>query len=162
MPFPLVWGDDGKPRSATDEDQLDGAFSEVDTVPVSNATGSTLPKLTPVYKTATTTQVAPAQANSSTTHKVVGLMTEAVLTGNSGYAQTDGRITGSGAEWQAVGVGAGSGATPGTTIWLSADNPGEFVLDPEADIDVGEKLVQIGTFISATVLNLDIDYIGTK
>ena len=159
--YPLVWGTDGRPRAATGSDTLEGAFSEVDTVAVLNNSGGTLPILSPVYKTGTTNEVDLAQATTGA-RKVIGLLTAAITDGNSGFAQTDGRLAGTGAQWQAVGIGAGSGATPGQEIFLSADTEGLFIIDPDADIAAGEKIVFIGTFISALILEITIQYLGTK
>ncbi len=120
---------------------------------VNNETGSPLVKLTPVYQTGVANEVAKAQANAVGTSKVMGLLTEAIADGASGYALTDGRIVGTTGEWDAV-TGQVGGLTPGSDYYLDPATAGELTTTvPTAD---GQVLAPVGKAASTTEFDITI------
>lgn len=120
---------------------------------VTNNTGATLPKLTPVYKTAVANEVAKAQANAVGTSKVMGLLVEALADAASGYALTDGRIVGTTAEWDAITGGTG-GLTAGADYYLDPSTAGRLTtVAPSTD---GQVLAPVGKAASTTDFDITV------
>ena len=159
--YPLVWGSDGAPRSATASDAIQGSFASVATFPIDNETGGTLVVGCPVYMTGTANQIDKAKADAGATRKVVGLNTASLITGTSGNAQNDGKINMNNAAWGALVDGnGGTGLTPGDELFLSNANAGKLMVGPPAT--AGHYIVKVGSCVSANDLDIDIDYRGVR
>lgn len=156
---PLVWGSDGRPEELPTSDTLDAAVSEKDMVTMTNKNAGTINKGAPVYTKTTADQVDLARANASGTKNVLGLVADASIAADaSGNIQTDGVLTATTAEWDAVTGGTG-GLTPGSEYWLSSSTAGGLTATVPGS---GAYLVRVGTALSATVMELSIQYVGKK
>lgn len=125
----------------------DDFINEVDFLTVNNETGVTLVKFTPVYQTAVANEVAKAHASALATARVIALLAEAIADGASGAALSDGRLTGSTAEWDAI-TGQTGGLTPGSKYYVSPTTAGMLTTTPPT-VD-GHVLAPVGTAKSAT------------
>lgn len=96
-----------------------------------------------------------ALADAAATYLVVGLVYDAtILTSATGSIQTDGIVTATTGQWDAV-AGTTGGLTPGTRYYLSPGTEGE--LTETATITTTEYVVPIGRAISATEMTLNIE-----
>lgn len=156
---PLVWASDGRPEELPQSDSLDALVSEKDQVSMTNKNAGAITICQPVYAKSTAEQVDLARANASGTKNVLGLVADASIAADAvGAIQTDGVITATTAEWDAV-TGQTGGLTPGAEYWLSAATAG--MITPTVP-GAGAYLVRIGTALSTTVLEISIDYVGKK
>lgn len=131
--------------------------NEVDFVTVNNETGSPLVIGTPVYQTATANEVERADADALATAKVLGLVADvSIADAASGNVLTDGRITATTGQWDAV-TGQVGGLTPGAKYYLSAGTAGQMsTTPPSAD---GHVVAPLGTAKSTTEFEVSI---GTR
>ena len=132
-------------------------INEVDFTTVNNGTAGPLVFGTPVYSTAVADEVAKADADAIATAKVLGLIADAsVAAAASGAVLTDGRLTGTTAEWDAV-TGQVGGLTPGAKYYLSAGTAGQLTTTPpSAD---GHVVAPVGSAKSTTEFEVSI---GTR
>ncbi|MEX0827566.1 MAG: hypothetical protein WD005_01300 [Haliea sp.] len=131
----------------------DDFVNEVDFLTVNNETGAPLIKCTPVYQTAVADEVAKAQANAIGTARVIALLVEAIADGASGSALSDGRVSASTAEWDAV-TGQTGGLTAGSKYYLDPATAGKLtVTPPSAD---GHVVAPVGTAKSTTEFEVSI------
>lgn len=149
---PLVWyGNQLAQLQAGDT--LDAPVQEVDVVALNNGTGSAIAISRAVYISSAGT-VALAQANASATKGVIGLVKDTSIAASaSGAIQTDGVLTASAAQWDAV-IGSGNtgGLTPGATYYLSAATAGGIT--STAPSTQGQYVVPIGVALSPTALDI--------
>ncbi|MEX0827571.1 MAG: hypothetical protein WD005_01325 [Haliea sp.] len=134
----------------------DDFINEVDFLTVNNETGAPLIKCTPVYQTATANEVAKAQADAIATARVIALLVDAIADGTSGSALSDGRMSASTAEWDAV-TGQTGGLTPGSKYYVSPTTAGMLTTTaPTAD---GHVVAPVGTAKSTVEFEVSI---GTR
>lgn len=95
-----------------------------------------------------------AQANASGTSNVLGLAAEGITAASSGSIITNGILTLTTGEWDAV-AGTTGGLSPGAKYFLSAATAGELVeaTPPSA---AGEYVVEVGEGLSTTEMNIRI------
>ena len=143
----------GVPTQIPNTDTLDATLAEVDLVSMSNGETSAIVVGTPVYVSAANT-VKRAQANASGTADALGLVKDAsVAAAASGSVQTDGQITATTTQWDAVTGGTG-GLTAGSTYYLSATTVGQ--LTTTAPSNSGQFVLRIGKALSTTLMDLSI------
>ena len=130
-------------------DTLSAAASEVDVV--SLTAGATVVALCPVYISAAN-EFNKAAANASGSAKVIGFAQDAINAAASGLIQTDGIITGTTGEWDAV-AGTTGGLTAGTAYFLSGT---AGLITDTAPSTSGHRIVKVGTAISTTDLEISI------
>ncbi|MBK8393658.1 MAG: hypothetical protein IPL26_00185 [Leptospiraceae bacterium] len=148
---PLVLDDNGNVRQIQDGDTLNARAKEVDVFSAINEELTTIPKFSPVY-ISSSGKVKLSRANSTTTHKVIGLAPSSIASLVSGYIQTDGQITGSTSEWDAV-TGQTGGLTTGATYFLDEANTGKI----KTTAPLTGSIVVIGIALSETSLDLNIE-----
>jgi hypothetical protein len=144
---------DGQVSQLPAGDTLDAVSSEVDVIPLTNGAGTTQPICTPFYISAANTGL-PARANASGTAGAIGLLRADVSAGQGGFAQTDGLLTATTSQWDAV-TGQTGGLTPGTVYFLSSSTAGRIT--STAPIAQGEFVVRMGRAISTTALEISIE-----
>jgi hypothetical protein len=132
-------------------------IDERDIIQVTNNTGGPLVVGTPVYQTATANEAAKAQANALATARVLGLVLDiSIADAASGSVLTDGRLTATTGQWDAV-TGQVGGLTTGARYYVSAATPGTLTTTPPtAD---GHVIAPVGTAKSTTELEITI---GTR
>lgn len=116
-----------------------------------NNTGGALVKGTPVY-VPLAGEVAKARANATGTKNVFGLVADAsIADAASGGIQTDGVLTATTAEWDAV-TGQSGGLTTDAVYFLSAATAGMLTTTaPTAD---GHFVCRVGLALSPTELEI--------
>lgn len=111
---------------------------------------------TPVCSSATTDGlVRPAKATSSTTSEVVGMATGPGVAGESGVVQSQGILTLTEAEWDAVIIGASGPLVRGSRYFLSAGFQSGRIVAGQSAVP-GTFIVQVGIALSSTDLLLQI------
>jgi len=156
---PLVWGTDGRPEELPSADSLDAAVNSKDVVTLTNANAGSIVIGAPVYQTATSGQVDKARANATGTKSVIGLVADASIgASSSGQIQTDGILTATTTQWDAI-TGQTGGLTPGTEYWLDAATAGQLTTSVPGS---GNFLVRVGTALTATDMEISINYLGKK
>jgi len=135
-------------------DTLNAQVSENDVVSLTNGNAGTLVIGTPVYSKAAGS-VDKAEANAVATTDVVGLVMDvSILTGIAGNVQTDGVLTATTGQWDAV-TGQVGGLTFGSRYYLSDATAG--MLTTTAPVNTGSFFEPVGIALSATQLQIDID-----
>lgn len=130
-------------------DTLDAVVTEVDHIDVTNNQGATINICQPVYVDAAGT-VKLAQADALATSEVLGLVKDSSIgSGNSGTVQTDGKLTATTGEWDAVTGGSG-GLTAGSVYFLDPDTAGN--LTDTAPTTTGDLVARVGLAVSTTEL----------
>lgn len=104
-----------------------------------------------VYITGVNAQL--AQADAQSTIRVAGIVVTGAAAANPVDIQTEGIVTLSTGEWDAV-AGTTGGLTPGATLFLSAAAAGEGT--ETAPTVAGEFVLRVGHALSATELEIDI------
>lgn len=126
---------------------------EVDYVVALNANAAALVIGTPVYETAVSNSVDKADAGALATAKVLGLVADSpsIAIAGTGNVLTDGRLTATTAEWDAVTGGTG-GLTPGSRYYLDPGTPGLLTLTvPTTDGQVVAPVMTARTTTEAEV-----------
>ena len=132
-------------------DTLAAAATEVDVIAKLNANAGTIVIGTPVYPSSAT-QVDKAGAAAAGTRRVLGLMQSvSTASGVSGFVQTDGVLTASTAQWDAV-AGTTGGLAAGTVYYLSAT---AGLLTATAPSTSGHYVCEVGMALSPTELEID-------
>lgn len=107
----------------------------------------------PVYVFSANT-VKLARANNANQKKILGLVADtSIAAAASGYVQTNGLLTATTAEWDAV-TGQVGGLTPQTTYYLDAANAGKLVTTPPSGS--GEYVAPVGQAVSSTDFEIKI------
>lgn len=117
-----------------------------------NSNVSTLPIGTPTYADGNDT-VDAAQADALTTASVIGLCKADIPTATEGAIVANGEVEATTGEWDTITGGSG-GLVAGTIYYLDPTTPG--MLTVTAPSTVGQYIVQIGTAVSATKMNVEI------
>lgn len=98
-----------------------------------------------------------AQANAAGTSKPIGLSPAAVVATNPGNVQTDGVLTLTTGEWDAV-TGETGGLTANAKYYLDDATAGMLLQDDNlSSLAVGDYVVVIGKGLSTTELLIDIE-----
>lgn len=155
---PLVFGSDGRPEELHAEDTLDAAVSEKDMINLTNKAGSGMTIGQPVYVSGNG-EMQLARANASGTKNVIGLVAQATIANDaSGLVQTDGVITATTGDWDAITGGSG-GLVANSEYWLSAATAGQITTTVPGS---PHYLTRIGTALSTTELEISLQYVGKK
>jgi len=126
---------------------------EVDTVSLENENAGTIVIGCPVY-CSDVDKVDKAQANAVATVEVLGLVQDVtILTTASGNIQTDGVLTATTGQWDAI-TGDTGGLTAGSVYYLDPDTAG--MLTTTVPPDAGDFVLRVGKAISATGLEISI------
>lgn len=134
-------------------DTLDAVCTEVDVVVMTNNNASSIVIGTLVYCDSAGT-VDKAQADASGTVEVLGLVQSTqIAAAASGNIQTDGILTATTGQWDAV-TGDAGGLTAGSVYYLSASDAGK--LTTVAPTTSSEYVVRIGVAISTVELEITI------
>lgn len=137
-------------------DTLAAASSEVDVVSASNANTSSITLGQPVYVSAAGA-VNLASAAAAATRRVLGLVKDtSIASAASGFIQTDGILSATTSQWDAV-CGTTGGLVAGTTYYLST-TAGQ--LTDVAPSGAGQFVVPVGIALSPTELEISIDRNG--
>lgn len=134
-------------------DTLDAASSEVDVIGLNNGGAGSGNIGAPVYiSSGGTFQL--ARANAAATEGAIGLIRDSsIAVAANGTIQTDGVLTASTSEWDAI-TGQTGGLTPGSIYFLSAATAGQ--LTTTAPTATGHYVRAIGRAISTTSLEISI------
>jgi hypothetical protein len=147
----------GQPQELPSGDTLPGSFTESYVVGMTNGNAGSIVRGAPVYVSGAD-EVDLAKADASGTRRVLGLVADASIAASAvGNVQSDGVVTATTAEWDAV-TGQTGGLTPGALYYLSADTEGELTTTPPSG--AGEYIHVIGHALSTTELDLQIDKVG--
>jgi len=118
---------------------------------VTKTANGALPICTAVYTQGGS--ATPAQADSGSTTRVIGLVQVAAADTDPVEIQVDGIVEALTAEWDAV-TGQTGGLTEGAQYYLSADTAGNLTATaPDA---FGDYLVTVGVALSATEMDVEI------
>ena len=95
-----------------------------------------------------------AQADAIGTSEVVGLMVDTTTAnGASGVIQTDGVLTATTGQWDAITAETG-GLVANTIYWLDPDTAGLLTITPTSTVT--ELVVRVGTGLSTTQMEISI------
>lgn len=157
---PLVVSANGRYEELPAADTLDAAVAEKDVVTLTNSQGSIINKCQPVYAFgAGTVKLAKADAEG-TAGPTVGLVADASIADTaSGTIFTDGVLSATTGQWDAVTGGVG-GLTPGTQYFLSTATAGN--LQTTVASTANHCIVKIGTAVSATEMEVSIEFIAIR
>lgn len=134
-------------------DTLDAVVVEVDLVARTNNNASPIVIGAPTYVDSAGT-VDLAQADASGTVEVLGLVQEtSISAAASGYIQTDGILTATTGQWDAI-TGLTGGLVAGDVYYLDPDTAG--LLTPTAPTTGGDFVVRVGVGLSTTELEITI------
>jgi hypothetical protein len=132
-------------------DTLDASTTEVDVVSKTNGNVGVVVIGTPVY-VKNDGQVDKAKADASGTIQILGLVKDlSVDPAAAGIIQTDGVLTATTAQWDAV-AGTTGGLSPGAVYYLDAATAGK--LTGTAPTATGQFVVRVGLALSATELDI--------
>lgn len=132
-------------------DTLSAGAVEVDVIAKLNANVGAIVIGTPVYPSSATA-VDKAGAGAVGTKKVLGLVQSSSITsGASGFIQTDGILTATTGQWDAV-AGTTGGLAVGATYYLSAT---AGLLTATAPSASGNYVCEVGIALSPTELEID-------
>ena len=135
-------------------DTLDAVVAEVDSLTLTNANAGSAVIGTPVYISAASSFNL-ARADASGTADPIGLVSSSsIAAAGSGSVLTDGFLTATTGQWDAVTGGTG-GLTAGSSYFLSATTAGR--LTTTAPTATGQFVSFIGKAVSTTVLEVSID-----
>lgn len=135
-------------------DTLDAVQSGGDAVIQTNANAGSIVIGAPVYSSANNS-VDKAQGNAAATSKVLGLVRDTSIgTGATGAIQINGILTATTGQWDAV-FGTTGGLTVNTRYYVSASTAG--LGTDTAPSTVGQYVIFLGTAISTTDLNINIE-----
>lgn len=128
----------------------DGAIAQLG-VSLTNQSGATIEKFKLVYKTATSDQIAKANANSGTTFRAIGFASAAISNTASGTIVVNGVVTGTTGEWDAV-TGQTGGLTPGSAYFLSNTTAGNCT----TTAPTSGYLCRVGVAVSTTQMLINL------
>lgn len=147
---PIVLGTDGLLQQLQSGDTLIGG-SETGQI-VKTAAAVMIPGN--VVYASSGTQVNKGQANAAATTKILGLAVAAIANAANGTIQTNGILTLTTTQWDAV-AGTTGGLTVGSYYFLSAASAGLLTSTPPST--AGQYVVCVGQAIASTELNIDIE-----
>lgn len=143
----------GAIRQLPPGDTVDAASSEVDVIALTNEGSVDAPIGSPVYISGDNAFQL-ARANAGATVNAIALVRDPnIPAAANGYAQTDGTLTATPAQWDAI-TGESGGLVAGSTYFLSAAAAGQ--LTRTAPVTQGEYVLQIGKAVSAETLEITI------
>ena len=142
---PLVVGADGRPQQLQVADTLAGNFGALSYPLVADAS---LAPGAPVYPT-TNDHVDNAKADAAGTSTCIGLSQAGCASSATGQVQTEGVLTLTTGQWDAV-FGTTGGLTVGTTYYLSPTTAGKGTATVPTTI--GQYVVILGEALSTTEL----------
>lgn len=143
----------GLPQQISSSDTLDAVLAEVDQIAMTNAETGAIVIGTPTY-IFSANNVKKAQANAVGTADVLGLVRDtSVAASGSASIQTDGQMTATTTQWDAVTGGTG-GLTAGAVYYLSASTAGQ--LTTTAPTTTGQYVIRVGKAISTTIMDIQI------
>lgn len=145
---PLVLGADGRPQQLQSGDSI----SAVETGQISLTATATLIAGNAVYADGAAS-VDKARANAGGTSRCIGLAAAAITSAAAGMIQTNGVLTLSTAEWDAL-CGTTGGLTADTTYYLSAATAG--LLTDTCPSTVSQYVVIAGIALSTVDLSIRI------
>ena len=133
-------------------DSLNASCNEIDVVEMTNSNAGAVVICSPVYVDGAGT-FDKAQADASATTEILGLVAEPTSIGiaGSGSIQTDGILTATTGEWDAV-TGDVGGLTAGSVYYVDPDTAG--MLTTTAPSAAGDFVIRVGVALST--LDLDI------
>jgi len=132
-------------------DTLDAVVAEVDVVTLTNNNASPIVIGAPVYSDSDN-KVDLAKADASGTVQTFGLVRDtSIAAAASGEIQTDGILSASTGQWDAV-AGTTGGLTAGAVYFLSATTAGE--LTETAPTTGGQYVVRAGLALSTTEMEI--------
>ncbi len=132
-------------------DVLDGVDSDL--VSLQNDNVGAVVICTPVYSVSAGS-IDKAQASAMSTSEVVGLMVDtSTANGASGQVQTDGVLSATTGEWDAVTAETG-GLVANTIYWLDPDTAGLLTITPTSTVT--ETVVRVGKGLSTTQMEISI------
>jgi hypothetical protein len=133
-------------------DTLNASCNEVDSVIKTNDNAGAIVIGQPVY-VKSNGNVDLARANAQGTVQVLGLVTNAsVAAAGAANIQTDGVLTATTGEWDAV-TGETGGLTPGAVYYLDDATAG--MMTQTAPSAAGKFVVRVGVALSTTELDID-------
>ncbi len=143
----------GKTKELMPGDQIQ---YEVDSYSLTNKEASTIPKLALVKPGTGNLECLLANADSSANGYAIGFATEAIAADAQGVIQTDGILTATVSEWDAmVEGGSPTGLTPGAIYYLSKAEAGKIASVPPTAPGV---VARVGRALSTTDLDINLDY----
>ena len=143
---PVVVGSDGRLQQL----QAGDSIGSIETGQITLTADATLIAGNVVYSNAAA-HVTKAQANASGTTTAIGMATTAITSGVAGTIQTDGVLTLTTGQWDAL-AGTSGGLAFGTTYFLSTGTAG--LITSTAPSTVGQYIVIVGVALSTTDLKL--------
>lgn len=120
-------------------------------LPAATPTGSPTPGM--VLRVSSASHLAPLLADGSVAPQASGVMFSGNTDGSIAY-KTNGPLTLTTTQWDAVVTGESGGLTPGSSYYASAAAAGKLVTAPPSA--TGSYIVLIGTALSATTLIINI------
>ena len=153
--IPLVLGTDGNIQQLQNGDSIIVATANTDVYALTNAEASAVVIGAPVYVFGAD-QFKKAQANASAPSKAWGMVYDSpnIANGASGQVATDGIVTATTTQWDAV-TGQTGGLTPGSDYFLDAATSGKMTTTPPTTI--GQYVVKLGKALSTTKFDLSVD-----
>ena len=149
---PLVINN-GQIQQIQSGDVLDAVVSEVDLVSLTNNNAGAIVIGMPVFSD-DADDVDKAQADAVATVEVIGLVQDtSIAAAASGFIQTDGVLTATTGEWDAV-AGTTGGLTAGAIYFLSAATAGN--LTETAPTTAGQFVLRVGKALSTTEMEISI------
>lgn len=151
---PVVLATNGDLELLQSGDTLDAVITDQEIISAVNGNAGTINIGEPVY-VSDNDEVDLARANASGTKKVIGLVASTTIaTTASGNILTDGILTASTGQWDAV-TGQTGGLTAGATYFLSAATAGR--LTTTAPTTTGQYVAPVGIALSTVSMRLDVD-----
>lgn len=151
---PLVIGADGRPQQLQAGDTLQATVTGGEQQQLTNGNAGAIVVGSPVYITTNDT-CDKAQANAAGTKEVRGLVSQApsIGAGLTGAVQLAGVLALTTAQWDAV-AGTSGGLTANTPYFLDPATAGKITSTPPTT--VGQYIVELGTALSTTELDVDV------
>ncbi len=134
-------------------DVLDAVVTEVDVVSLTNGNAGSIVIGMPVYSDANDS-VDKAKADAVATVEVLGLVQDtSISAAAAGFIQTDGVLTATTGQWDAV-TGDAGGLTAGTVYYLDQTTAG--LLTTTAPTTVSQFVVRVGKALSTTKMEITV------
>lgn len=134
-------------------DTLDAVVTEVDVVSLTNNNVGAIVIGMPVYSD-DANDVDKAQADAVATVEVVGLVQDvSIAAAASGFIQTDGVLTATTTQWDAV-AGTTGGLTAGSIYYLDETTAGN--LTETAPTTTGQFVLRVGKALSTTEMEISV------
>ena len=152
--LPLVIGSNGLPQQLQSGDTLNVPTSGANTQALTNNEAGAIVIGTPVYSQAAGA-VKKAQANASGTSGVVGLVFDTSIgAAASGFIATDGILSATTGQWDAVVVGGAGGLVFNSNYFLDTATAGKLTTTPPTT--VGQLVVRIGKALSTVLMDINV------